>query len=227
MNDLYIFQILTIVAILAGPILAIQIQQYIQKLKDVREHKLLIFKILMATRANRLSVDHVNALNMIDLAFSKNKKEKLVTEAWEKLNDHYRNGYPDLDDYKDRLEEFRSKDEVAAERSSVLFTNLLFLMSNALGYSFSETYLKNSVYSPIGHANTEIEQERLRRAMIKMFEGDVAIPMDVVGFPEMGVDPKILEGAERSENYQKQMVNLLGDLAKNNEIEQSAPKVSE
>lgn len=57
---------LVITAIIVAPILAVQIQKFIESKKEKRARKIQIFKALMATRATPLSPLHVEALNMID-----------------------------------------------------------------------------------------------------------------------------------------------------------------
>ena len=84
---------LTITAILLGPIIAIRITRYLEKGRDDYARKERIFKTLMATRATRLSGDHVQALNMIDIEFYEKKKWKrngrnrAVVEAWMEYHD--------------------------------------------------------------------------------------------------------------------------------------------
>lgn len=58
-----------IAAVILGPILAVQVQKRIEKLREKWGRKNHLFQILMSTRASRLSPDHVQALNMIDLVF--------------------------------------------------------------------------------------------------------------------------------------------------------------
>lgn len=71
---------LMIIAVLVGPIIAVQLTRYRDNLK---ERKLAIFKVLMATRAYNVSWTHVEALNRIDLEFDhNNRKEKAVIAAW-------------------------------------------------------------------------------------------------------------------------------------------------
>jgi hypothetical protein len=52
----------TILAILAGPILAIQVDRWISKRESVRRRKNAIFETLMTTRATAMVLDHVRAL---------------------------------------------------------------------------------------------------------------------------------------------------------------------
>ena len=54
----------------------------------------MIFRTLMATRATRLSAEHVQALNGIELTFyGGGKKEKKVLEAWKAYHDHLNTKY--------------------------------------------------------------------------------------------------------------------------------------
>lgn len=74
---------LMIIAVLVGPIIAVQLTRYLDNLKERKERKLAIFKVLMATRAYNVSWTHVEALNRIDLEFDhNNRKEKAVIAAW-------------------------------------------------------------------------------------------------------------------------------------------------
>ena len=61
---------LTIIAILLAPVFAVQVQKWVEHLRERRGKKLGVFQALMATRGARLSPEHVRALNMIDLEFS-------------------------------------------------------------------------------------------------------------------------------------------------------------
>jgi hypothetical protein len=67
---------LIIVATLVGPIVAVQVTRHLDKQKETRDRKLIIFKTLMATRQYNLSMEHVQSLNSIDLEFSSKKKSE-------------------------------------------------------------------------------------------------------------------------------------------------------
>lgn len=56
-------------ATLVGPILAVQAQKFLEGRREYRAAKLWVFRSLMTTRMQRLSIDHVRALNMIDICF--------------------------------------------------------------------------------------------------------------------------------------------------------------
>jgi hypothetical protein len=109
---------LVIFAILAAPIVALQIQKYIEDRKEIRARKMQIFRTLMATRATRLDSKHVEALNMIDIEFFESKK---ITEAWKLLLDNFVNYPKDIKDpnYQVQL-------NLCVEKSNNLFINLLY-----------------------------------------------------------------------------------------------------
>ena len=85
-------EVLTIVAIVIAPVVAVQVQKRLEVFREQRGRKLWVFKTLMATRAATVSADHVQALNMIDLEF-REKRYKRVTVAWKTYLDHL-SSYP-------------------------------------------------------------------------------------------------------------------------------------
>lgn len=113
---------LMITAVLIAPLLAVQVQKRLEKLRESRGRKMRIFKTLMATRAATVSTDHVQALNMIDLEFHDNKYKR-VTTAWKTYLDH--------------LSSFPKEDEKAqavwVDKKTDLLAKLLQEMGNSLG----------------------------------------------------------------------------------------------
>ncbi|MEQ8562592.1 MAG: hypothetical protein RID18_13845, partial [Cytophagales bacterium] len=79
--------IIMTVAVIIGPIAAVQIQKWLENSRNKKERKLLLFKTLMSTRATRVSIEHVQSLNMIDIEFNNKGYEKVIT-AWRNYNDH-------------------------------------------------------------------------------------------------------------------------------------------
>lgn len=62
--------LLTLIAIISSPVIALWIQKHIEKLSDHKERKLRIFATLLTTRNNITLIEHVQALNSIDIEFS-------------------------------------------------------------------------------------------------------------------------------------------------------------
>ena len=76
-------EMITVLAIFLGPIVAIQVDKFIDSRRERRNKKLWIFRALMATRGTPLAPEHVAALNMIDIDFYRgNKREEKVIDSW-------------------------------------------------------------------------------------------------------------------------------------------------
>lgn len=161
---------LMIIAVLIGPIIAVQLTRYLDDKKEERERKIQVFKTLMGTRAYTVSWDHVVALNRIDLEFDKNnKKEKAVIEAWK--------------EYLDLLGNKSLSPEQWGVKRLELLVELLHKMAQVLDYDFDKTHIKNSSYSPVAHGNIEDEQRAIRTGLIEALEGTRPIPMRIVNWP--------------------------------------------
>ena len=161
-----------IVAILLAPLVAIQIQKYLEKRKEERERKMRIFRTLMTTRATPLDAKHVEALNTIDIEFYKNYK---VVDAWSLLLDNY------LDYPKDLNEpNFQSRLDACVAKSNELLTDLLYEMAKALNYRFDKVHLKRGVYQPKGHTDYWFDQEIIRRSLVNILSGQAPIPIRII-----------------------------------------------
>lgn len=158
---------IVVVAVLLAPILAVQIQKWLERARERRTRKLQLFQTLMSTRTARVAVAHVQALNMIDVEFagvrlwrgrSPSKTERQVLDAWRV--------------YHDLLNDESSfKDEAGAHRREDAFVELLYAMSRDLGYDFDKVYLRKGAYSPVAHAELETDQRLFRKYMMEILEG--------------------------------------------------------
>ena len=153
-----------ILAVLSGPIIAVQLTRYLDTQKEIRERKLNIFKNLMATRAYTVTWQHVEALNRIDLEFNA-KNEKAVFEAWKA--------------YLDLLNDASIPSDQWGTKRVELLVELLHRMALVLNYDFDKTHIKNSTYSPRAHGESDIEQTALRKMLLEVLEGKRQIPMFV------------------------------------------------
>ena len=165
-------EIITVSAIIIGPILAVQAQKWLETIRYKKHRRLQLFHTLMSTRATRLSHEHVSALNMIDIEFYGRKifsmkfqrpSERSVTNAW-KI-------------YNDRLNQTYTSDQSAFDARDDAFIKLLYEMSNALGYNFDEVQLKRDCYRPSGHGDLELDQYRVRKGVLEILDGKRALPV--------------------------------------------------
>lgn len=164
---------LTILAIISAPIAALSIQSRLDERKSARIRHLDIFKTLMATRASNLSPDHIKALNMIDIEFYGDKKYKKIRESWRAYL-HARTQSPASTEAE--------QIQFSKDCESTL-TDLLVAMGDALGYDFDSTHIRQSIYKPQGHVTEENYQLFMRTQLVKLFSGELSLPMDVKSLP--------------------------------------------
>lgn len=176
---------LTILAIIIGPIAAVQIEKLLQRNRNSKNRKESIFKTLMATRGTVLSYGHVEALNRIDLEFSNKRKYKKVIESWK--------------EYFDNLSQQATEEQLAvwSAKNNELLANLLFEMGKVLNYNFDKVLIKRNVYSPVGHSNVEREQQALRHGILELLNGNRAVPMTVIQDDEILQNQKDLQDVMR------------------------------
>lgn len=161
-------EILTLVAIILGPIVAVQLQKYLDRNREIQNRKLNIFKMLMASRGATLSASHVEALNRIDLEFSGDKKYQKVIDAWK--------------EYFDNLcikVQTNENLTIWSVRNEELLANLLFEMGQSLGYNFDKVLIKRNIYSPVGHERIERENQLIRKGLLDILNQETAIPMTI------------------------------------------------
>ncbi len=165
-----------VIAVLMGPVLAVQAQKIVEKMRDKRNRRLQIFKTLMSTRAERVSREHVQALNLIDIEFYgslifgirlQTKREKAITNAWKNYNSHLNDkSYLSLEEW------YRDGDS--------LFTKMLYEISQALGYDFDEVQLKRDAYKPEAHVNLENSQITVLDGLAKVLSNQNPLSVKLV-----------------------------------------------
>lgn len=170
----------TVAAVLVGPILAVQAQKWVESIREKREKRLKIFRCLMSTRAERVSREHVQALNLIDIEFYgvirfgtryQTKHEKAVTNAWKNYNSHLNDrNFPTQEAW------FRHGDD--------LFTKMLYEMSKALGYDFDEVQIKRDAYRPDAHVNLENAQLAVLDGLAKALNNQKSLSVTVRDAPQ-------------------------------------------
>lgn len=172
---------LVVVAALLGPILAVQAQKAVETIREHRNRKTSVFNRLMATRALRVSPDHVEALNMIDLAFygrrvlgtlRRARSEQAVIDAWREYLDHLNT----------RLE----GEEVIRlwqAKGDELFVNLLHTIALDVGFKFDRVQLKKGAYSPVAQLDLQFELSMIRKLVLRVLTGEAALKMNVASLP--------------------------------------------
>jgi hypothetical protein len=172
---------LTILAIVLGPILALYAQRVLDSFREKRRRQIWVFRELMITRYTRLSPRYVEALNAVPIEFDNTGKQKKVLDKWKECLDHlssdstkYPNGW--------------------SVRGFDLVVDLLFEMSQCLGYSFEKLRIKREAYLPQMFADIEAQQHALRRQLLELTDGTgrrkLPVAMFEQKFPDLSDLPK-------------------------------------
>jgi hypothetical protein len=164
-----ITDVIMIVAIAAGPIIAVQVTEYLRHKKDSRDRKVHIFRTLMSTRSAQLAPMHIEALNLIELEFqAPPDAAKRVVDAGRlyiaHLGDHL---YPK---------------EAWATRKNELLVELLYEMSTALGYNFDKVQIKAGSYYPSGYQEAENDNLQIRKLWLEILKGEKKLPLSVENY---------------------------------------------
>ena len=189
---------LIIVATLAGPILAVQAQKWIERVRERRNAQRQLFYDLMATRATRVAPKHVEALNRIDLEFSGkgSAKEREVLNRWRIYADHLNINLDNVN------EAGLTQWNVQGDE---FFTDLLEALADALGYPFDRVQLKRGIYYPRAHGQADMRREIFEREIVRLLTGDTSLNMRVTDFPSSEED------AARTRNLQEALLGALSD----------------
>lgn len=174
--------LINLIAIVAGPILAVVVDRVRQGRADTHGRRLAIFRSLMRTRQLRLDPEHVGALNLVDLEFYGRMN---VINAYSAYMDHLGSPLPTTDDGHERF--FDQRDD--------LLVKLLYEMGKDLGLQYDKHDLKKLAYGPIGWAK---EQETQRQNMVlfnELLAGKRALPITPMQPPAMNPFPPPPEAA--------------------------------
>jgi hypothetical protein len=149
-------QIVTVVALVLGPLLAVAITLFAQHLNNVRAQRLWIFQTLMAFRMDAFNAERIKALALIDVAFhnvaSIRQKWK---EYYEALNNPiYKEGQ------NNAVNAWNKKQNV-----------MLAEMAQFLGYGKQIGYEEiERAYAPMLFANNAARGEKLATEVLRVLE---------------------------------------------------------
>ena len=158
------FNVLTIIAIILGPIFAVIVTRSIDNFRYNAQRKLDIYKTLMRTRKMPIHADHVGALNLIEVEFSKNKN---VVSAWKAYLGNLGNPMPAAED-KERYEDFLKK------RDSLL-TKLISDIASALGIKVEQLDILEGNYVPKVWNDDHWDQLLVRKYLINVLSGRASL----------------------------------------------------
>lgn len=203
---------------LLGPILAVQAQKWVERARAASQRREWIFTTLMATRQARVSLEHVRALNMIDLAYYgtrvpilgfvwRPKRNADVVTAWREYYSHLTPPEPG------RRPQTEAEQRDWIGRGDELFINLLDRLAISNKFQFDRAQLKSGDYSPEAHGIVECEQQSMRRLAIEVLSGRQPLPMELKAWlvgPQLALEQRNTQ-AEIIEN-QRELLTRLADV---------------
>jgi hypothetical protein len=177
-----------ILAIVASPVIALVVQRVMSDRKEKRERRHRLFESLWITRGDlgtfgRMSIEHVRALNMLEIEFSRTWWERiadddspdLVVQAWGAYRTH-------LFTLRPQSASPSNPDAVELEAGAAwdaendrLLTDVLYALSQSLGYNYGRDHIRFNAYAPIGYASNDLAGGEIKKAVLALATGQAAL----------------------------------------------------
>jgi hypothetical protein len=152
---------------LLGPIVAVQVSQWLDRARQRRAERFSVFRDLMVTRARGLDNRHIEALNLIDVTFARRRQDRAVREAWRRYHQHLntKGAYPEQFWFVRRVE---------------LLNDLLQALARNLHYNVERSVIESAWYSPEAFNTLDQEQQKVRQGLAKLLDGQGVLPVQIV-----------------------------------------------
>ena len=158
--------IATIIAVLAGPILAVRVTRQIDESRLKQTRRMDVFRTLMRTRKMRLNPDHVGALNLVEIEFY---GEKAVIDSWKAYWDHLQQPAPVNLTQEQQQQFFRHQEG--------LLTKLLHAMATSLQFKIEQMEILEGGYVPQGWIDDDQGLRIIRALVLENFNGRRGLPI--------------------------------------------------
>ena len=178
-------EFITLLAIFLGPITAVFVTRWVDHRRERHSRRMEVFRTLMRTRRTPVFPDHVGALNLIEIEFSKDKE---VLAAWKALFSHFGTTHPLRPD--EQTADGMSRDEINARRRAFdgrlleerqrLLAKLLHAMAKVLDFRIEQLEIFEGGYTPQGWVDVDAEQREVRRYLIDLGTGRRLVPVAIL-----------------------------------------------
>ena len=156
-----------VIATFVGPIAAVVVSFIREGSKDRKDRRLHVFRSLMATRRYVISVEHVTALNLIEVEFHKCKS---VLEAWR--------AYLRFLEVPTTVE-----DDPWLEKRDRHLAELLFEMGKVVGIKYDSLSIYRGGYIPKGWAYTQQAEYEKTELIKKLAAGTHDLRVQLTNVP--------------------------------------------
>lgn len=154
------FAVTTIVAVLVGPIFAVIVTRLMDNYRAARERKFHIFRSLMKTRKMPIHLEHVEALNLVEIEFIKHAQ---VITTWKAYLENLGSELPPTAD--------KAAFDSAIQKRDSLLTKLLSDIANVLKVKIAQLDILHGNYVPQGWVNDDIDQRLVRTQLLNVLSG--------------------------------------------------------
>lgn len=149
-----------IFATFLGPVFAVWASEWRHNRRQAQEKRHRIFETLMSTRATRLNVSHIEALNQIDFAFQGSRYTD-VREAWSLYRKTLQS--PELQNQEETQKIWQSK-------ANDLFSDLMHKMALSLKLPFPKSYISDNSYHPDAYLFAELDSIQIRQLLLQVLK---------------------------------------------------------
>jgi hypothetical protein len=147
-----------------GPIFAVLITLWRESRNSLKARRLWVFRTLMATRRVGISLEHVNALNLVEVDLYGCGK---VQEHWKIYKDHLFSTAPPDNDWHEKKER--------------LLANMLFEMATALRFRIPAMEIFKGGYAPQGWVHRDNRQFEAMEYVYELSKGTKIVPIWLYG----------------------------------------------
>jgi hypothetical protein len=180
-------EVLTLIAIFAGPISAILVSRHLDARKEQRDRQMDIFRTLMRTRRTPVWADHVGALNLVEIEF---KDDSKVIAAWKALFEHFAARHVRAPN--EQIAEAMTPEEagqrnqrfderLGTERQKLL-AKLLHAIAKRMRFNAEQLDIFEGGYTPQGWEDVETEQRLIRQFALEFLAGRRSVPVAVMDY---------------------------------------------
>ncbi|NGP18430.1 DUF6680 family protein [Devosia aurantiaca] len=182
------FAVVTAVAAILGPLIAIFVTRLSDNRKEVRDRQMAIFRTLMRTRRLPIHIEHVGALNLVEIEFV---AEQAVLKAWREYLKNLSEPYP-----SQASEQIQSQFQ---QRRDLLLTKLISEIAKALDFHVEQIDIFEGNYIPQGWNDDDFEQRLIRKGLIDVLHGRRPLLMQPFVAQQSPYPPAPVVSAEASD----------------------------
>jgi hypothetical protein len=163
-----VIEIVTVIALVAGPALGVAITLWHQRQTEKRAAKERLFMTLMAHRKSLSPApDWTNSLNLIDVVYADSPK---IVGQWHSLYD------------------ILIQTPLNMQRFNHLYIELLSAMATSLGYRSIQQTDIDKFYTPLAYSDQAVMNAEIQKELLRVLRATASVPI-FPAYPKSGDKP--------------------------------------